>query len=215
MENCLVKIAYAKIRLIENSSRWQDYMAQSSKKQQLATNRYLKWEDRCRTLFGKMLIKYLLEDYGYKGSLIREIERTEYGRPYLDLPLDFNISHSGDFVICAASQNCRVGIDIEEWNNIDFREFKRIFTQKEWSMMNRTKDTIPAFFNIWAQKESIIKADGRGLSKPLNEIEVNNIKVEDREVMWHLSKLDLFKGYSSWLATNQSNPQIEITEKFL
>lgn len=206
---------YARIRYIEKSAIWNTYLQILSKEQQIAIGKYIHWEDRCRTLFGKILIKYLLEYFGFDSSEIKHINHDTYGRPYLDLPLDFNISHSGSFVICAASQDCRLGIDIEEWKDINFKEFKNIFTNLEWGTMQKTQDKVPEFYNIWAQKESVIKADGRGLSRPLNKIESNQAIIKDKDIAWHLSDLKLFKGYSSWLATNHPLPTIEVEEKLL
>ena len=58
--------------------------------------------DQDRALLGKLLLCFLLRDqYGIKGPL--KLEYTEYQRPYLlDHPgLDFNISHSGAYVVVA------------------------------------------------------------------------------------------------------------------
>ena len=215
MKTALIKVQYSKIRPIEESNVWQGYMNELSEAQQTKINRFVFWEDRCRSLFGKVLLKNLLDEFGFDGSLISKIQHTPYGRPYLNLPLDFNISHSGEYVICAASLDSRVGIDIEAWKNIDFREFKMVLTDREWLKMHTGENHVPEFFRIWAQKESVIKADGQGLSIPLNRIEANNFKIVDQGFSWYLKELKIMQTYSCWLATDILNPKIELSEVFL
>ena len=208
----MVHILYTRIQAIEGSPAWSRYMYGLSADQQSSIQRYLRWEDRCRALFGKLLLQSQLQNFGFREDLIKEVKQTEYGRPFLDIPLDFNISHSGNYVICAASPDCRVGIDIEEWRDINYQEFRNIFTESEWERMHQIEHTIPEFFRIWAQKESVVKADGRGLTWPLDKIEANDHTIVDQDNIWYVQELDLRSGYSSWLATDKAFPQVDIAK---
>ena len=63
------------------------------------------------------------------------LRRAEGGKPYFaDLPLHFNVSHSGGYVACALSDCDEVGVDIETSNPPDERAKKiaqRFFTKDE------------------------------------------------------------------------------------
>ena len=183
--------------------------------QQAAVRRYVRPEDRCRALIGKILVKSLLNAFGLDGNLVRKIRFTEYGRPYLDLPLDFNLSHSGGLVICAGSLDCRVGIDVEAFRNRDYRAFKTFFTAREWRQVEGAEDSTATFYGIWVRKESVIKADGRGLSYPLNEMDVTKEVVIVQNFTWYLTALDHWLGYAVSLATSHLRPHVDIQEQIL
>lgn len=75
----------------------------------------------------------------------------------------FNLSESGDYVAIALS-NQEIGIDIEKIvsvTDMNLLAAERIFTPNECLWMRETK-TQERFFYLWTQKESILKAGGRG-----------------------------------------------------
>ncbi len=92
-------------------------------------------------------------------------KRNPHGKPYLtDYPLHISISHSGDYAVCAVSDT-EVGIDIQKIRKADFRIAKRYFTSEECEYIGN--DNL-RFFELWAKKESYLKAIGTGLTVPLN-----------------------------------------------
>lgn len=97
---------------------------------------------------------------------------------------NFNISHSGDFVVCAIDDE-NVGIDIEKENYIKFANIaKDYFTISEFNYIVKQDldDKLSKFYEIWTLKESYIKCCGQDLSIPLKSFSINideygNIKV--------------------------------------
>ena len=82
--------------------------------------RYRRWQDKQAYLLGKLLLAKHLANSGYDLKLLKDVCYTKFNRPYLKInQVDFNISHSGDFVICAFSIDQMVGIDIEKFQSID------------------------------------------------------------------------------------------------
>jgi 4'-phosphopantetheinyl transferase len=126
---------------------------------------------------------------------------NEYGKPVLHEPngIHFNISHSGNWVVCAVDDTV-VGIDVEMIKPIDFKIAERFFSRDEYiSFMNQPEEIkLKYFYMIWTLKESYIKAEGKGLSIPLNSftirMESNDISVsvnnEIREFYFYQSFLD-------------------------
>ena len=90
------------------------------------------------------------------------------GKPYLrDFPgLHFNISHSGDLVVCALSDR-PVGIDVEKPGTLPSRITRRFFSRGEIDCISNAQDKYAAFYKIWTMKESYLKLKGEGSAIPL------------------------------------------------
>lgn len=201
----MIEIFYTKFNKQLSQDSLNSFLAKLPQKLQEENKRYRRWRDRHSHLFGKLLLLEALQNLGFSNGILSEIKYNDFGRPYLpDSTLDFNISHSGDFVICALSTTIRLGIDIEEIKEIGFQDFKTFMDKDEWEQINSAAHPINIFFDYWAIKESIIKADGRGMSLPLEEIRIDKNKKFGvcKDKTWYLSNLFLDEGIASYLATN-------------
>lgn len=127
----------------------------------------------------------------------------EHGKPRLvrgsdgagDVPpFFFNLSHSGGLALCAVGQIGEIGVDIERIRPLSYPgslardhlspEERRL--RSDWE----TPAARPEFFRIWARKESILKAAGLGLSRPLGRVDTIRGELDGRS--WWL--IDLFPG---------------------
>ena len=116
-------------------------------------------------------------------------------------------------VVCAIGAGIKLGIDVEGIKPVDFDHFRDVMTIEQWDIINRSKSPLKTFFTYWAIKESVIKADRRGLSIPLTDIHVTNDFVDYDNERWYLTCLKLGEGYSCFLAANQNDPIINIQYK--
>ena len=161
---------------------------------------YKKAPDRWRVLAGKLLLKYALRDNGTE-VLINGLQATPKGRLFFkDVDFDFNISHSGKLVLLGWSSENKLGVDVEMHRKINVELFRRNFSDGEWQAIITARNIQTAFFKTWAAKESIIKADGRGvevLSK--TEIFSAHKAVCDGKTWWYQS-LELKDGYATAVA---------------
>ncbi len=84
----------------------------ASPERQARADRFRHEDDRKRCLCADMLARRMLA----KASdiALEDITFTygDKGKPYANLPLHFNVSHSGEWVLCAVSE-LSVGADIE------------------------------------------------------------------------------------------------------
>ncbi|ORX50821.1 4'-phosphopantetheinyl transferase, partial [Hesseltinella vesiculosa] len=117
-----------------------------------------------------------------------------FGKPCLRLMeerwVDFNLSHDGHWVILGGTvvPNHRVGVDVVDMTQSiggvdDFIvAFEPQLTEREKSLLrNRTgSQRQRTFFQIWALKESYIKATGQGLSLDLGQLCLFPEKVTSR-----------------------------------
>ncbi len=129
------------------------------------------YKDALRTLAADILIRDIIINKGVLRNPDILFKRNQYGKPCLkNTPnFHFNLSHSGQWVVCAVS-NVPVGIDIEEIVPIDLKIAIRFFAKEEikdlFSLVE--PERLPYFYDLWTLKESYIKAIGKGLSIPLN-----------------------------------------------
>ncbi|MFC4891668.1 4'-phosphopantetheinyl transferase family protein [Pseudofrancisella aestuarii] len=85
--------------------------------------------------------------------------------------LDFNISHSGDWLIGAISSS-RIGVDIEKINlNRDVKSIaKNFYSLEENSLLeNSSNSYIENFYKLWTIKEASAKYFGISILKYLNK----------------------------------------------
>ena len=172
--------------------------------------RYRRWEDRQAGLIGKLLLKEALAGHGYGSDCLSKLQTDSYGRPQVDGAVDFNISHSGEFVVCVITSVGRVGVDIERIRDMNIAGFHRYFSQECWQEISAAVNGLRCFFDHWTMRESVIKADGRGLSVPLTELNVKDGKVVLDGKVWHLKKVELSSSYCCHLATDIENPELHI-----
>jgi len=103
----------------------------------------------------------------------------KHGKPCLDIsgidrPPQFNLTHSGDFVALAISDD-EVGVDIENLRPVNAaqRLANRFFSPEErkhvFELDGEARDR--AFLRIWTQKEAYLKATGLGVGMPLRGVE--------------------------------------------
>lgn len=172
--------------------------------------RFVRWQDRHSHLLGRMLLKTGLEMHGFKESCLGDLNYCKFNRPYLKDNIDFNISHSGCYVICAIGEEVKLGIDVEKIYGVEFKDFKKVMTSEQWEEINHSECPSRAFFQYWTIKESVIKADGRGLSIPLQELHVKENMVVYDNSTWHLHQLSIDSEYCACLATNVENVDISL-----
>ena len=130
-----------------------------------------------------LLLDAALQEYGMRERTA-PIRQGLFGKPYLagDTGLHFNLSHSGERVICALSDR-PVGTDIQLVEpEPRLKLARRFFFPDELDYIRSRPDRAAqaaAFFRLWALKESVLKFTGQGLF-PLREFE---FQIEDRPVL--------------------------------
>lgn len=134
----------------------------------------------------------------------------------LDSDLNFNLSHSGDIAVYALTLNHSIGIDIEK-TQTSFNQnlAERFFSPQEYEMLKSRPEQEQAnsFYRIWARKEAIIKANGKGLTIPLASFSVSDQNICENVTLdqcenWTLIPLIIHDDYQSAVATNQTIQKI-------
>jgi 4'-phosphopantetheinyl transferase len=168
--------------------------------------KYRRWQDAHAALLGKILLRTALEKAGHPPDLSR-LQYTDWKKPFLPAGPEFNISHSGNRVVCILGTNARIGIDIEILKPFSFEGFEQQFTTAEWAAIQTAPSSMTAFYHFWTAKESLIKADGRGLGIPLQELDLtksNPIHLDGSR--WSVHDLPFFDGYACHMAIEDPTP---------
>jgi 4'-phosphopantetheinyl transferase len=168
-------------------------------------------ESAVRALLSEILARSVLADHSGVSPSELEFSVGEHGKPGLvGSPWHYNISHSGEWVVCAVSELQPVGVDVERVREANLRVAQRFHPRE----LERIMQTPPAerdrvFFKIWTAKESFLKAVGIGISLALNSFwaddETRTIRIDDAtpfvnlgvdvESGWHFDVLPLGEGY--------------------
>lgn len=200
----IFQILYTRLSDPLPADRWQQLLASLPTRHQTTIKSFHFWQDQHRALLGKLLIVRGMQIYYMtQNPDLEQLEVTEYGRISLPGLPDFNISHSGDYVICGFNPTSRIGVDVEEIRPVDLNDFKGVMTPGQMKKIHSAKDPMREFFRLWTLKESAIKANGKGLSISLNKLETDYKTVSVEEETWYLEELKLDEKHCGFVASQE------------
>ncbi|HDR1021035.1 TPA: 4'-phosphopantetheinyl transferase superfamily protein [Pasteurella multocida] len=140
-------------------------------------NARVKMRHRCRWV-AHFLLWSLLKTSQKPTALLKHIDYTDSGRPQLpDDEVDFNISHSGEWVAVILHINpegkSAVGIDIEfPQRERNYAALLAHFAAQEeqlWFTQINPQQQHSAFYLSWCLREAVLKSQGVGIVK-LSEV---------------------------------------------
>ena len=177
----------------------------------------------CRGTLRRLISSYTGED---PGGIRFDIGLQ--GKPSLpqahESGLRFNVAHSGELALLAFARNQEIGVDVEfKRMDVDFIGLAETsFSREERAAIVACApaDRGNLFYEYWTCKEACIKADGRGLSIPLDQFSViaPGDQPQWREIvvaepgtfpsrMWSRI-LEVGDDYSAALVTNAPSQQV-------
>ena len=159
-------------------------------------------------------LRFCYNAYG-KPSLAEEVGEKE---------LCFNLSHSDGLALYALTWGRKIGIDIERLRPdvADEAVAERYFSPREVAVLHALPRHLrkEAFFSCWTRKEAYIKAEGKGLSIPLDAFDVSLTPGEPAALLrtqrysqetscWSLQSLNPGHGYAAALAVKGHGLELE------
>ena len=185
--------------------RLEDLEPSLSAEEREKADRYHRIEDRHSSVAARGALRILLS--AYSGIPAKEIHfnYSEHGKPHaVGSEVDFNVSHSGEWVVLAFGRNRRIGIDVEMIKpELDVMAVaERYFTPEEILLMGSAEDRPGLFFDLWARKEAYVKACGSTLFKELSRC---SIPVGDHETKdgWIFHRLKAGSKYAAAVVTDK------------
>ena len=102
------------------------------------------------------------------------------GRPELvesDVPVSFNLSHSGDLCLIAISTDGPVGIDVEEMRAVpelaSLVRARFAASEADAILAEPEEGRLRAFYRCWTRKEAYLKATGAGIGAGIDGVVVS------------------------------------------
>lgn len=132
-------------------------------------------------LTARITLKYLLASILGIEPMAITFKTNDYKKPFLSFThqqaINFNVSHTRDWVAILISREKNVGIDIQYHQlKTDFLKIaKRFFYGDEYELLLKASPNQKKhfFYRMWAAKEAIIKAIGTGMYYPLDHVNVS------------------------------------------
>lgn len=160
------------------TARFEDYLDFIPAQRRLKYSQHTNESGRNARLAGELLSRFALQNKFNIQNTDIAFDHSDKGKPFVTghPEMYFNISHSGDYIVCASANNL-TGIDVERIRNTGYDIAKRYFTSEECFDLY----SLPAeqqrdyFFILWTIKESYLKAIGEGLALNLNTFRVKRI----------------------------------------
>jgi 4'-phosphopantetheinyl transferase len=182
---------------------------------------------RNQYVISRALLRRALASYLKIEALEVHFRTTANGKPELSASseLRFNLSHTQGATVFAIVRDRQVGIDVErlrqDTNVMELAE--RFFSgpEVEWLRSQSASEHISSFFGCWTAKEAYIKAQGEGLSLPLDSFGVLPIpgttklrlKVyanPEESKRWSMRRLDLGRDLRAALAVEGENCKVRL-----
>lgn len=127
----------------------------------------------------QFLLRLILGAYLQRPGKDIELVRGSSGKPALapalaDSGLQFNLSHSGEWLALALARDVAVGIDIEQHRSLARAAElgRRYFSPQEADHLDALDEPQRSrcFFELWTVREACIKAMGSSLAQSLREL---------------------------------------------
>lgn len=165
-------------------------------------------QDGRRYVLTRALIRTVLSRYSSVQPQEWRFSKNAHGKPEIAAchecarHLAFNLSHTRDLVICGVACGHRIGVDAENvLRRVRFQELECCFTPSERrAVRGLPKSTqTTRFHEHWTLKEAYVKADGRGLSIPLDYVGFDLVPTQGLYASFDPLLGDTPERWSFWL----------------
>lgn len=185
-----------------------------NKDEQIKSEMFIKEEDRIRFILSKIYLKKLLSNYLKIEPSQLEFKYSEQNKPILtNYPMiNFNLSHSGQYIIIGFANKWSVGVDIELMNtHLDlYSLINNCMSSPEVSVILNSEMPRQMFYKYWTRKEALLKGVGIGLTDRLKDINCNDglnlvpIEFSGFASPWKVWSFEMENSYSVSIALDSA-----------
>ncbi len=177
--------------------------------EQKEAQKFSNYNDQMRYAAAKILTRMLLSQYLELRNDEIHIVKTKLGKPYIQErknieKIQYNISHSGKFILLAFTRFAEIGIDIEYIRPLpEYLEIAHNFFSLEEERQIKNSKQQSIFYYYWTAKEAYAKAIGTGLFANFKTFSINgNNVIEHGKVKtgWEIVFLNMNENYVAHVA---------------
>ncbi len=165
----MVKVYVTDICNLSDPKENPTLMSELSEYRKQKIQRHQTVEKRRQSLGAGLLLQRVLQQYDKDEQFVVV---NEHGKPEIE-GLYFNISHSGDKVVCVVSDK-KVGCDIEKYRQSPANMAEHFYSESEKKYLAQFDGQLynEAFLRIWTLKESYVKMTGEGMAISRGQFEM-------------------------------------------
>ncbi|MGC5774776.1 4'-phosphopantetheinyl transferase family protein [Paenibacillus pabuli] len=202
---------------------WNLFLSHVSEERRGQASRFVHLADAYRSVLGELLTRVTLRQLTGLKPVELSFTRNQYGKPSLSLSnyadVQFNVSHSGDWIALISGGDADLGVDVEKIAPIDMKIAERFFslTESQFLAAGPAEMQLETFYRLWTLKESYIKAVGMGLSMPLDSFSM----IRNADGDWHSPEaasyrfLSLRLDHEHMLAACSTGEELPIQPDFI
>ncbi len=209
--------------LVFSSEQLQRLAQLLSEDEQARANRFKFAHHRDRFMAARGILRTLLSRYLDQPPEQLQFSYSDRGKPCLNNPLQFNVSHSENLALYALTCDRMIGIDVEHLRPVENLEglTQRFFSAREHDAIAQLppEHRERSFFRYWTCKEAYLKATGEGLSE-LAGLEfslsihqpaqlIATAKNPENIQNWRLQELNLSDEFVGTVATYEPAQQLD------
>lgn len=180
-----------------------------SEREQEKAGRMFIQKDKERYAVSKFCLRTVLSLFLNQSPNEVEFIFHEHKKPTVK-GIEFNISHTGDYVLIAISPK-PVGIDIEYLNKeFDFKSILDItFSKTEIDFIGSNTVDPTNFYVMWTRKEALLKASGEGISDNLHLIDCMSEYLERNKGVFKIRTFMIDENYVVSTATDLKEKELQ------
>lgn len=202
------------------------YQSLLSEDELVQMGRFYYARHRHQYLLTRALVRTSLSNYYPVDPAAWKFSKNDYGKPEIchpdiNLPIQFNLSHTRGLILCGITRNNAIGVDVEDTQRTTraaLADLSSYFSMQEIEDLNRlpTQQQMSRFYDYWTLKESYIKARGMGLAIPLRQFSFHFVtdrlarfsvdpELKDDAGQWQFWRIALTERYRIAIATRSAN----------
>jgi phosphopantetheinyl transferase len=165
MARCPVIVAFTSLHELSATE-----IASLSRSELVRADEFKSSHRRQEYLCARALLRNILQHFTGEPASSHELTTDDKGKPVCTHGPAISIAHSGDFVVCAATDHGQIGVDIEvPGHRRDVSGIANRFyaaDEVEW-LAEQPEDR---FYMLWVLKEAWLKAKGTGIAGGLSRL---------------------------------------------
>ncbi len=179
----------------------------------IKSSRFLQEEDRQRFIISRGMLRLLLSRYLSVSAEEVMFSSGRNGKLSIGNAnkknICFNVSHSGDWVLIAIGCS-ETGVDVEKVEpSFSYEDIvARCFSAPEKRFIQEAEKPLIRFYQLWTQKEALLKATSIGLIDDLSEVSLlPGVNLIDSNLIasfadWHISSFQMDENHIGSVAAH-------------